>query len=100
MVWAPNLRGYGQTTRPPRVGARRQARLGYPKIDVPTLMIWGEDDMTLTKATTFGTEQHVYDLTLHYLPGVSHWVQQDAPDAVNALLKEWLVARFGSDRPE
>ena len=81
-------------------GARRQARLGYPKIDVPTLMIWGEDDMALTKATTFGTEQHVNDLTLHYLPGVSHWVQQDAPDAVNALLKEWLVARFGSDRPE
>jgi pimeloyl-ACP methyl ester carboxylesterase len=73
-----------------RGGARRQAALGYPAIDVPTLMIWGEDDMVLTKATTYGTDAWVKDLTIHYLPGVSHWVQQDAPEAVNALLRDWL----------
>jgi pimeloyl-ACP methyl ester carboxylesterase len=53
-------------------------------------MIWGEDDMVLTKATTYGTDAWVKDLTIHYLPGVSHWVQQDAPEAVNALLRDWL----------
>lgn len=79
-----------------RGGARRQAALGYPVIDVPTLMVWGEDDMALTKATTYGTEAYVADLEIHYLPGISHWVQQDAPDEVNALLRAWL----GADRPD
>jgi pimeloyl-ACP methyl ester carboxylesterase len=73
-----------------RGGAGRQAALGYPVIDVPTLMIWGEDDLALTKETTYGTDAWVKDLTIHYLPGVSHWVQQDAPEAVNALLRDWL----------
>jgi pimeloyl-ACP methyl ester carboxylesterase len=32
----------------------------------------------------------VRDLTLRYLPGISHWVQQDAPEAVNARLAAFL----------
>ena len=72
-------------------GARRQRALGYPRIDTPTLMIWGEDDVALTKATTFGTEAYVRDLTLRYLPGVSHWVQQEAPERVNAMLEGWIA---------
>jgi len=74
-------------------GARRQRALGYPVIETRTLMIWGEEDVALTKATTFGTEQYVRDLTLRYLPGVSHWVQQEAPESVNALLEAWLTHR-------
>jgi pimeloyl-ACP methyl ester carboxylesterase len=69
---------------------RRQTRRAYPVIEVPTLMIWGEADAALTKATTYGTERFVRDLTIRYLPGVSHWVQQDAPLAVNALLAAFL----------
>jgi pimeloyl-ACP methyl ester carboxylesterase len=72
-------------------GARRQRALGYPRIDTPTLMLWGEEDVALTKATTFGTEAYVQDLTLRYLPGVSHWVQQEAPERVNAMLEAWLT---------
>ena len=30
---------------------------------------------------------------LRRLPGVSHWVQQEAPEAVNAIVAEWLAAR-------
>jgi pimeloyl-ACP methyl ester carboxylesterase len=62
----------------------------FGPIDVPTLMIWGESDVALTKETTYGTERYVRDLTLRYLPGVSHWVQQDAPDVVNAMLAAFL----------
>ena len=74
-------------------GASRQRRLGYPRIETPTLMIWGQDDVALCKETTYGTDAFVSDLTLHYLPGVSHWVQQEAPEKVNALLEEWLGKR-------
>jgi epoxide hydrolase 4 len=72
-------------------GADRQRTLGYPMIDTPTLMIWGENDTALCKETTYGTDAHVRDLTLRYLPNVSHWVQQEAPEVVNAMLAAWLT---------
>ena len=72
-------------------GMRRQKRLGLPMISVPTLMLWGEDDMALSIETTYGTENHVEDLTLRYLSGISHWVQQDAPEAVNTMLEAFLA---------
>jgi pimeloyl-ACP methyl ester carboxylesterase len=60
-------------------------------IETPTLLIWGEADTALGKETTFGTERYVKDFTVRYLPGVSHWVQQEAPEAVNEILAEWLA---------
>jgi pimeloyl-ACP methyl ester carboxylesterase len=71
-------------------GGRRQKQLGFPVIQTPTLMIWGEQDVALTKQTTFGTDRLVKNLTLRYLPEASHWVQQDDPAAVNAMLEAWL----------
>ena len=59
-------------------GMQRQRKLGLPVIETPTLMLWGEQDLALTKETTFGTERWVKDLTLRYLPDSSHFVQQDA----------------------
>lgn len=71
-------------------GGLRQRRLGYPTITTPTLMIWGEEDIALRKETTYGTDAYVENLTLRYLPNVSHWVQQEAPEQVNAILVSWL----------
>lgn len=62
-------------------------------IETPTLMIWGEEDSALGKATTVGTDQYVRDLTLRYLPGVSHWVQQEAPERVNAMIEAWITGQ-------
>jgi pimeloyl-ACP methyl ester carboxylesterase len=71
-------------------GARRQNLLGPRTIDTPTLMLWGEQDVALTRETTYGTDAFVSDLTLRYLPEASHWVQQDAPETVNRMLRAWL----------
>lgn len=71
-------------------GGTRMRSLGFPKLDVPTLMIWGEQDTALGVELTRGTEDFVGDLTLHRLPDASHWVQQDAPEEVNGLLRAWL----------
>jgi pimeloyl-ACP methyl ester carboxylesterase len=76
-----------------RGGGRRQVALGFPRIERPTLMIWGEEDRALGIETTYGTEEYVADLTLRYLPGVSHWVQQEAPEKVNAMLEAWLLGK-------
>jgi pimeloyl-ACP methyl ester carboxylesterase len=56
---------------------------------VPTLLIWGEDDIYLSPMLASGLEPYVTDLIVHRLPGVSHWVQQDAPTEVNALIADW-----------
>ena len=60
------------------------------RVEVPTLIIWGEEDSALGLETLDGTELFVPDLTIRRLPGVSHWVQQEAPEAVNAILRDWL----------
>jgi pimeloyl-ACP methyl ester carboxylesterase len=65
-----------------------------PVIEVPTLMIWGEQDTALGIENTEGYDALVRDFTLHRLPGVSHWVQQEAPEAVNAILGAWLTERM------
>jgi len=61
-----------------------------PMIETPTLMIWGEEDTALGLELTEGYGPYVVDFTLERLPGVSHWVQQEAPEAVNARLLAWL----------
>lgn len=58
-----------------------------PPITVPTQIIWGEADAYMgevllekTVAKIDGTPE------ITRLPGVSHWVQEEAPDAVNEAL--------------
>ena len=65
-------------------------QIGDGRVDIPTLMIWGEEDSAIDIRCTEGTKEWVPDLELHRLPGVSHWVQQEAPEKVNAILREWL----------
>ena len=78
-----------------RRGLRRPRGLSrdFPLIDTRTLMIWGEEDAALDKSTTYDTGKYVTDLTLRYLPGVSHWVQQDATEAVNELMTGFLTGK-------
>jgi pimeloyl-ACP methyl ester carboxylesterase len=64
-----------------------------PMIETPTLMIWGEADAALSIENTRGYENLVRDFTLERLPRVSHWVQQEAPDVVNARLASWLARK-------
>jgi pimeloyl-ACP methyl ester carboxylesterase len=72
---------------------RRYSGKNVPVIRIPTLFLWGDADVALSLRTTRGTEQYVTDLTFRVLPGVSHWIQQEAPEAVNAMLEAWLSGR-------
>ena len=73
---------------------RDSVDLGDGRVEVPTLMIWGEEDTALNIRCTQGTEEWVSDFTLHRLPNVSHWVQQEAPEAVNRIMGGWLDSRI------
>jgi pimeloyl-ACP methyl ester carboxylesterase len=70
----------------------------FPKIAAPTLIIWGDRDFALGKELTRGMRPHFSGrFTLTCLPGVSHWVQQEAPRKVNELLVRFLTR---PERPE
>jgi pimeloyl-ACP methyl ester carboxylesterase len=74
-----------------RGGGWRKVARSYPRIEIPTLLLWGDADPFLSIRTTRGTEQYVSNLTFRVLPRVSHWVQQEAPEAVNSMLEAWLT---------
>ena len=60
-------------------------------VETPTLVIWGENDVALDLVCLEGTERYVRHLTVERLPGISHWVQQAAPETVNRLLTAFLA---------
>jgi pimeloyl-ACP methyl ester carboxylesterase len=60
-------------------------------IETPSLLIWGEEDKALGKELAEATRPMVRDLTLEYIPRCSHWVQQEQPEKVNAILEKWLT---------
>lgn len=68
----------------------RYRRGDVKPITTPTLMIWGEADTALGVELTDNYEGLVTDMKLVRLPNVSHWVQQEAPNEVNAILGDWL----------
>jgi pimeloyl-ACP methyl ester carboxylesterase len=65
-------------------------------LEVPTLMIWGENDTALGKELTYGTEAYVQNLRIHYIPNCSHWVQQEQPQLVNQYIREFLAEKQGT----
>jgi pimeloyl-ACP methyl ester carboxylesterase len=59
-------------------------------ITAPTLVIWGERDRYLGVRLSEGLNRWVRQLRVERLRDASHWVQNDAPERVNALLLDFL----------
>jgi pimeloyl-ACP methyl ester carboxylesterase len=72
-----------------RGGPNRVAR-SVRRINVPTLLIWGERDRYLVPELTLGLERWVADLRVERLPRATHWVQHDEPETVNGLLLKFV----------
>ncbi len=60
-------------------------------IDVPTLFIWGEEDIALGRKQAERTESHVRG-PYQFAPiaGAGHWLQHERPDDVSRLLVQHL----------
>lgn len=59
-------------------------------IQVPTLLIWGEQDVALDIALTHNLEQWVPKIQVRRIADSGHWVQQEQPDEVNNLIQQFL----------
>ena len=63
----------------------------FPKVKVPTLVIWGMKDTALLPLQLDGLEQLVEDLTIVRLPHASHFAPWEMPDDVADALKPFLA---------
>jgi pimeloyl-ACP methyl ester carboxylesterase len=73
----------------------RRARAQFLPIAAPTLVIWGQKDRHLLEAMAQPDPTLVPDVRIERLPDASHWVQNDEPERVNAL----LIAHLREARP-
>ncbi len=64
---------------------------GLGPITVPTLHVWSDQDAALGPAAAHATAAHVQGpYRFEVLEGISHWVPEQAPDALSRLLLEHL----------
>ena len=68
----------------------------FPKVKVPTLVIWGMKDKALLPIQLEGLDDLVDDLTIARIPDAGHFVPWEKPEAVAAALKPFLGAGGGA----
>jgi pimeloyl-ACP methyl ester carboxylesterase len=64
-------------------------------INRPALMISAEDDWFFPAGSTDGLDALLPQIENHEVPDAGHWLQQEKPAEVNALLTAWLRRSFG-----
>jgi pimeloyl-ACP methyl ester carboxylesterase len=64
----------------------------FPKVKVPTLVIWGMKDSALLPLQLDGLEELVDDLQIERLVDAGHFVPWESPDEVAAALRPFLGA--------
>ena len=63
-----------------------------PPVTVPTTVIWGGADAYMSPVLLdLSLKKVTGPVRVERLPGVSHWVPEEAPDAVNAILVDTLA---------
>jgi pimeloyl-ACP methyl ester carboxylesterase len=63
-------------------------------LDVPTLIIWGEEDPFLPVELGERLGEIIDGAMVALLPGCSHFVTEDAPQTVGPLIYEFLRSRY------
>lgn len=59
-------------------------------IDVPTLVIWGEQDRFLVTRNIENLDPYVKNLTIERIRESGHWVQQEQPEIVNEAMLDFI----------
>jgi pimeloyl-ACP methyl ester carboxylesterase len=65
-------------------------------IDHPTLVVYGDADSHLRPGLWQGLEAWVPDLELHRIEGAGHWILEQHPARINALIRAFLARTSGA----
>lgn len=76
-----------------RAALRHPSTARPQPIEMPTLLVWGEEDTALGKELAEDSLRYLTNGTLRWVPRCSHWVQQEAPERVNTLLRAFLTGQ-------
>lgn len=68
----------------------------FPKVEVPTLVIWGMQDKALLPVQLEGLDALVDDLSIARIPDAGHFVPWERPEAVAAALRPFLAGLGGA----
>ena len=63
----------------------------FPKLVIPTLVIWALDDAALPPCNLDGMEELVPDVSIVKVPDCGHFVPWENPAAVNAAIDDFLA---------
>jgi pimeloyl-ACP methyl ester carboxylesterase len=80
----------GPPAEPEQRSEELAAQVKGLKIEVPTLVIWGEKDPYLLTGNLNGLEQYVPELTVRRVPDGSHWVIHEQPELINSYIREFM----------
>ena len=61
------------------------------RVQAPTLLLWGMQDVALVPELSEGLEEWVPDLRVVRFPDATHWLMRDEPVRVSNLLTEFLA---------
>ena len=98
-VWDASLTGglnyyRASPLRPPRADDPAAAAISLPRemltVGLPTLVLWGMDDVALPPGLIEGLEEYVPQLTLEKVEGASHWIIHERPEFVAQRLGRFL----------
>ena len=64
----------------------------FVTVEVPTLLIWAEDDIALPKGLIDGIEAFVPNLRLVRVPGATHWIVHERPAFVASEIERELAS--------
>ena len=62
------------------------------RVDVPTLVLWAMEDKALLPGLLDGLDEYVPQLTLHRMPGATHWVVHEQPQEVAARISAFILS--------
>jgi len=71
----------------------------FPKVTIPTLVVWGMKDPALLPIQLDGMDQMVEDLRIARIPAAGHFAPWEAPDDVAAALSPFLAEHAGATAP-
>ena len=64
--------------------------LPFPKVKVPTLVVWAMADKALLPVQLEGLDELVEELRIVTVPGAPHFVTWDRPEAVTAAIRDFM----------
>jgi pimeloyl-ACP methyl ester carboxylesterase len=71
----------------------QQIRAAYASIKVPTLLIWGDRDVAVLPQSAVRVLQAIPGSQLMMMPGIGHLPYEEAPEAFNQILLDFLLRR-------